>query len=319
MMMVLWGLLILVGVALIVWGSELFAEHLAAAAVRLGISSFALALLLAGAEPEELATAVTASVRNLPAIAFGDVVGTNIAMCLVALGVGALIAPLPLRHRVLRYALLALPLGGLSTYFTWDGTISRLEGIILMGLYGLYVAGIWLVERRPPELGEAGELDEIAERVQAGQAGGARKDVLLVLAGLAGLVVGSMILVEAVRQISAIEATQTTLSLTVVGFATAFELIVLAWSTARRGVPEAAVAAVMGSFVYNTTMTLGAAAVVRPLTVLDATLLHFPLIVMLGSLAFVLVLAVPNRQLGKARGGVLLVSYLVFVGILLVR
>jgi cation:H+ antiporter len=71
-----------------------------------------------------------------------------------------------------------------------------------------------------------------------------------------------------------IEATQTTLSLTVVGFSTAFELIVLAWSTARRGVPEAAVAAVKGSFVYNVTMTLGAAAVVRPLTVLDATLLH---------------------------------------------
>jgi cation:H+ antiporter len=318
MVMVLWGLLILVGVALIVWGSELFAEHLAAAAVRLGISSFALALLLAGAEPEELATAITASVRNLPAIAFGDVVGTNIAMCLVALGVGALVTQIPLRNRVLRYALLALPLGGLATYFTWDGTISRLEGIILIGLYGLYVAGIWLVERRPPDLGEVGELDEIAERVQTERAGGARKDVLLLLAGLAGLVLGSMILVEAVRQISAIEATQTRLSLTVVGFATAFELIVLAWSTARRGVPEAAIAAVMGSFVYNITMTLGTAAVVRPLTVVDATVLHFPLIVMLGSLAFVIILAAPNGHLGKLRGGVLLASYLVFLGTLLV-
>jgi cation:H+ antiporter len=74
----------------------------------------------------------------------------------------------------------------------------------------------------------------------------------------------------------------------------------------------------MGSFVYNVTMTLGAAAVVRPLTVLDATLLHFPLIMMLGSLSFVLILAAPNRQLGKVRGVVLLVSYLVFLGALLV-
>jgi cation:H+ antiporter len=300
-MVVLWGLLILVGVVLIVWGSELFAEHLAAAAVRLRISSFALALLLAGAEPEELATAITASVRDVPAIAFGDVVGTNIAMCLVALGVGAVIAPLPLRNRVLRYALLALPLGGLATYFTWDGTISRLEGLLLIGLYGLYIAGIWLVERHPPELGEVGELDEIAERVQTERVRGAGKDLLLVLAGLAGLVLGSMILVEAVRQISSVEATQTKLSVTVVGFATAFELIVLAWSTARRGVPEAAVAGVMGSFVYNATMTLGAAALVRPLTVLDATVLHFPLIVMLSSLAFVIVLAAPNGYLGQVR------------------
>jgi cation:H+ antiporter len=65
-------------------------------------------------------------------------------------------------------------------------------------------------------------------------------------------------------------------------------------------------------------MTLGTAAVVRPLTVLDATLLHFPLIVLLGSLAFVIILAAPNGYLGKARGGVLLASYLVFLGALLV-
>jgi len=43
-----------------------------------------LALLLAGAEPEELATAVTASLRDTPAIAFGDVIGANIAIYLVA-------------------------------------------------------------------------------------------------------------------------------------------------------------------------------------------------------------------------------------------
>ena len=51
-----WVVLALLGVAAIVWGAEAFAEHLGDAAVALGVSSFALALLLAGAEPEELAT-----------------------------------------------------------------------------------------------------------------------------------------------------------------------------------------------------------------------------------------------------------------------
>lgn len=46
---------VVVGVAAIVWGAEAFAEHLAPAAVALRVSTFALALLLAGAEPEELA------------------------------------------------------------------------------------------------------------------------------------------------------------------------------------------------------------------------------------------------------------------------
>ena len=59
----LWLLAFVAGVALIVWGAEAFAEHLGRASVRLGVSSFALALLLAGAEPEELATAVAAQHR----------------------------------------------------------------------------------------------------------------------------------------------------------------------------------------------------------------------------------------------------------------
>lgn len=110
-MTAVWVLAFLIGVALIVWGAEAFAEHLGAASVRLGVSSFALALLLAGAEPEELATVVVASLRGSPDIALGDVIGTNIAICLVALGVSAAIAPLPFRASVMRYAILGLPLG----------------------------------------------------------------------------------------------------------------------------------------------------------------------------------------------------------------
>jgi cation:H+ antiporter len=58
------------------------------------------------------------------------------------------------------------------------------------------------------------------------------RELLLVLAGLAAMVGGATVLVEAVRRISGIEETQTKLSLTVVGFATAFELIVLAVAAA---------------------------------------------------------------------------------------
>lgn len=47
---ILWLLAFAAGVALIVWGAEVFAGHLGRASVRLGVSTFALALLLAGAE-----------------------------------------------------------------------------------------------------------------------------------------------------------------------------------------------------------------------------------------------------------------------------
>jgi cation:H+ antiporter len=318
---------LLASVAAIVWGAETFAEHLTDASARLGVSTFALALLLAGAEPEELATSVTAALRGVPAIAYGDVIGTNVAMCTVALGLAALIAPLPFGPRVRRYALLALPVGVVAVVLVWDGHLGRPEGALLVGLYAAYVALIWMAERHPPALGEVSELDDHDDEPQPTASTGAAvptrarsrvgRDLLLVVAGLAAMASGATVLVEAVRRLSGIEETQTKLGLTVVGFATAFELVVLAVSAARRGMTETVLASVVGSFAYNVTMTLGAGALARPLTVLAADQLHLPLLAMLGALLFVLALALPTGRLTRPAGALLLAAYLAFIALVL--
>lgn len=316
-MNVFWILAIIAGVAAIVWGAETFAKHLGEAAVRLQVSSFALALLLAGAEPEELATTIAATLKDAPAIAFGDVIGANIAVCLVALGVGAIIAPLPFGKQVMRYALFGFPIAIASVGFIWDGRVTRIEGAILLALYILYLGMIWIVERQPPAMGETEAVEEAAAglaqeeiRKSKGRIG---KELLLVVTGLAAMTIGSLILVEAVRQITNVEATQTTLSLTVVGFATAFELVILCWSAARKGATEVVIAGVVGSFAYNVTMTLGAAAVIRPLNITDATLLHKPTIAMLLALVLVIVLATPTKQISQKAGWFLVGAYPVFL------
>jgi cation:H+ antiporter len=303
---VLWILAIIAGVAAIVWGAETFAKHLGEAAMRLQVSSFALALLLSGAEPEELATTIAATIRGAPAIAFGDVIGSNIAICLVALGVGAIIAPLPFGKRVMRYTLFGLPIGLAAVGFIWDGQVERLEGAVLVALYALYIAIIWILERQPPALGETGVLAEAAEALaheEPGKKGLVGRELLFVVAGLAAMVIGSVMLVEAVRQITHVEETQTTLALSVVGFATSFELVILCWSAARQGTTEVVVAGVVGSFAYNVTMTLGGAALIRPLSIVDATLLHKPAMAMLAALVLVILLAAPNNHLSKVAGG----------------
>lgn len=326
-MIVLWILAIIVGVAAIVWGAETFAKHLGGAAVSLRVSSFALALLLAGAEPEELATTIAATLKDTPAIAFGDVIGANIAVCLVALGVGAIsvperyvnVAPLPFGKQVMRYALFGFPIGVAAVGFIWDGQVTRLEGGILLALYVVYLGIIWFVERKPPAMGETGAIEDAEEEIAHGgkQKGRVGKELLLVGAGLVAMVIGSVILVEAVRQITNVEATQTTLALTIVGFATAFELVILCWTAARKGATEVVVAGVVGSFAYNVTMTLGAAAIIRPLNIVDATLLHKPAIAMLLSLVLVIAIATPKKQISQKAGWFLVASYPVFLAAML--
>jgi cation:H+ antiporter len=308
-----WMLALVGGVGAVVWGAESFAEHLSAASVRLGVSAFALALLLAGAEPEELATAIVASARHVPAIALGDVIGANVAACLVALGVGAYIAPLPFGHRVRRYALLAMPAGIAAVVVMWDGRVGRVPGAILVGLYVAYVATIWLVERQPPAIGEAEELEEAREDAARGIRSRIGRDLVLVIAGVVAMGVGATVLVEAVRRVTNVESTQTDLSLTLVGFVTAFELVVLAWSASRRGASETVIAAIVGSFAYNATMTLGAAALVRPLDVVDASRLRGPGVIMLLSLALVLLVGTIRGVLNRAHGVALVALYPLFV------
>jgi cation:H+ antiporter len=306
-----WLVLVIVGVAAIVWGAETFAEHLAAASAGLGVSMFALAILLAGAEPEELATAVAASLRNAPAIAIGDVIGANVAVCLVALGVGAVLAPIPFGARVRRYAVAGIPAGLLAAALAWDGTVTRLEGAVLVAAYVVFVAVIWIVERAPPRLGETGELDEAAQRPASRQPVG--REVLLVVAGVAAMAIGATGLVEGIRRMSDVEATQGQLGLVVVGFATSFELIVLAWSAARRGVTTAVIAGVVGSFTYNVTMTLGAGALARPLVITDADLLRGPWLWMIAALGVVITISWRPGCITRARGALLLGLYPVFV------
>lgn len=314
-MIVLSIVVIIVGVAAIVWGAETFAKHLGGAAVRLRVSSFALALLLAGAEPEELATTIAAALKDAPAIAFGDVIGANIAICLVALGVGAIIAPLPFGKQVMRYALFAFPIGVAAVGFIWDGQVNRIEGAILLGLYVLYLGMIWFVERKPPAMGETGAIEAAESEIAHGgmQKGRVGKELLLVGAGLVAMAIGSVMLVEAVRQITNVEAMQATLSLTMVGFATAFELVILCWTAARKGATEVVVAGVVGSFAYNVTMTLGAAALIRPLNIVDATLLYKPAIAMLIALVLVIAIATPKKQISQKSGWFLVASYPLFL------
>ncbi len=301
---------IIVGVAGIVWGAEAFAEHLAPAAVALRVSSFALALLLAGAEPEELATGVAASLRHAPGVAFGDVVGANVAMCLVALGVGAVIAPLPFGVRVRRYGLLALPAGAACAAIAWGGEVNRIEGGVLVGLYVAYVGVIWALEGKPPAIGETGELGEAQERAAvATKRRRVGRDLAIILTGIVAMSVGATVLVEGVRHLAHADSSQTRLGLTLIGFATAFELVILAWSASRRGASEAVVAAVIGSFAYNATMTLGASALARPLIITRPNQLHLPLMIMLAALAVVLLLSWRPRRLTRRSGIFLLVCY----------
>ena len=299
------GLLLLGGAAAVLLvGAELFAEHAAAAGRRLGVTGLAVGLLLAGAEPEELITAVTAAVRERPGIALGDAIGANITMLSLTLGLAAVLRPIPLSGRVRTYATGATVAGVAAAIVLGDGRVGRAEGAGLLVLYAVLVAVVWRREREPPAIGELAEVDDDdgSERLGLGLA--------LALAGIAVMALGGTVAVEgAERVVESLGASDTAVGLTLVALATTAELLALVWAAARRDVTELAVAAIVGSVAYNATATLGAATLVRP----AAVSLRLAAVAAAALPLVVLLLGGRGQTLERGGGAVLVAGYLALV------
>jgi cation:H+ antiporter len=306
------GILLLAGAAvLLVGGAELFVENAAAAARRLGVTVLAVGILLAGAEPEELLTAVIAAVKDRPGLAAGDAIGANITMLTACLGLAALVRPLRLGRRVMQYAALSAVAGGLALLALLDGHVGRVEGGLLVLAYIALVALVWWREREPPKLGELAELDDDDPD---GADRSATVGLLLSLVGVVAMLVGGDLAVQgAVRVVESFGRTDSAVGLTVLALATTAELFALVFSAVRHDVPEIAIAGVVGSAAYNATATLGAAALARPLAV-DGLVVPAA---MAALLPIVVLLLAMRGRLGRPAAALLVAGYVAFVFLVL--
>lgn len=295
---------------LLAGGAELFAEHAASAGRQLGISGLAGGLLLAGAEPEELVTAVLAAVRGQPGIAAGDAIGANITLLTLVIGGLALIAPVDLSGRGRRYVMAALVASASAWGVLVDESVTPVEGAGLVVLYGLLVGGIWWFERDIPAIGELSELhDDDDARPGRSPAVG----LVLALAGVAAMGVGGWLAVAgAERLIDLAGVGGSVVGLTAVALATTAEFIALVPAAVRRGVPELAAAGIVGSVLYNATVTLGAAALVGTLT---NTGVGAAAAVAAILTAVIAVLARLRGRLGHPTAVVLLAGYVAYVAV----
>ena len=301
--------LLLASAVLLTVGSELFAEHAAAAGRRFGVTALAIGLVLAGAEPEEMVTAIFASARHLPGIAAGDAIGANVTMLTVILGLAALARPLQMGGRVRTYALAASAAGIAAALCLLGGDVGRALGAALVVAYLVAVVVVWWLERRPPAFGEAAELEEHDEGTRARDS----RAAVLVVAGVVAMAAGGWLAVSgAERIVSSLGLSQSVVGSTFVALATTAELFALVWAAYRRGVEELALAGVLGSAVYNATATLGVAALVHPV---HATGLEWQAWLGAALPALLVGWVLVFGRVGRLGGGLLVAAYGVYLAL----
>ena len=141
-------LFIVLGLAGLIFGGQLFVDGASGIARSLGVSEsfIGLTLVAGGTSLPELATSVVAAVKKKPGIAIGNVIGSNLFNIFLVLGASATVSPLPLGNIGISDMLMLVVSSVLfwaAGWFFKDKTITRVEGAIMVALYVGYIW--WLI------------------------------------------------------------------------------------------------------------------------------------------------------------------------------
>ena len=301
--------LLVVGTGLLLVGSDWFLDGAGDLARALGISTLVLGVLLAGLEPEEMLTAAIASARGAPALAVGNVIGTNVTIVTAALGLSALLFPMVIDPSVRRQALIATLVSIIPTVLLFLGVVTQLEGGFLLVVFVSYTFFLFRTDREAAKRIVEADDDDDDEQVRPGLHW---KPVLLTFGGLAAMAVGGPATVEgALRLTQTIGFSQGVVGATIVSLGTGAEMIALGVSAARKRRSDILVGGILGSFAYNLLATLGLAAALHPLPVdVRVTDLALPvmIVVHLMLLAFIWYGKITRRM-----GGLLVTIYLIYL------
>lgn len=138
------AVMIVCGLAGLVFGGELFLDSATALARQLGVSEsvIAITLVAGGTSLPELASSVVSLVKGKADMALGNVIGSNIANILLILGLSATINPLTMGGITttdLAVVILTSLLLFLTAFTFRRRAVDRWEGVIFLVIYALYI------------------------------------------------------------------------------------------------------------------------------------------------------------------------------------
>lgn len=315
-------LLLVVGIVILLWAGDLMVRGAAALAVHWGVPSLIVGLTIVafGTSAPELVVGVQSVLKGASELASGNVIGSNIANVLLALGAPALIMAIPTNMPgVARNAVVALTATLIFMMLAFiSNPLQIWQGAILFG--GIMCYLLWMFR-----LAKTGAEDPILEEMTDIDEGkdGLPQSVMMsgifVLIGLVGLVVGGQLIVNnAVEIATFFDVSETVIGLTIVAIGTSLPEVATVLVAAYRGHSEVAIGNVLGSNVFNIFAVMGASALAGPVLI-KPELFVFDMWVMLAASVALLVFILRRTPIGKLTGIVFLLGYALYLGAVVSR
>ncbi|HEY8594253.1 MAG TPA: calcium/sodium antiporter [Devosiaceae bacterium] len=316
------------GLILLVFGGELLVRGAVQVATGLGVSPLVIGLTLVGfgTSTPELVTSVQAALSNAPGIAYGNIVGSNIANVLLIVGATTLISPMVVASAALKRdgaVMLAVTIMFAAVAFAVP--MGRTVGAIFVVALAVYVYLAFRQERAatPADHGAVFDKSLALQESDTALAPPVRpRHSLLVAAliALCGLVLviagGRLLVMGAVSLARGFGISETVIGLTIVAVGTSMPEFVTSVVAAIRKQGDVAFGNIVGSNIYNILGIGGTTALIAPGAVPREIVTFDNLVMIAVSLALV-IFARTGLKIVRWEGAILLVGYAVYIRLIL--
>lgn len=294
-------LLLVVGFTMLIKGADWFVEGASKIADKLGIPQLIIGLTIVamGTSAPEAAISISASLKGSADIAVGNVVGSNIMNVLVILGITSLIIPLAVQKSTIKYEIPFVLI--ISVIFAaiglTDNVVGRGDGLILWGLFIIYLSYLFRMAKKGQASIEEGEEAKENESIL--------KMIALILVGCVLIVVGSNISVDAATRLAEIFGmSERLIGLTIVALGTSLPELVTSVTAGLKGKADIAVGNIVGSNIFNILFVIGTSALITPVAYQANFLVDS--IVCIATVALLLVCVLNKDNKLKRWGGIVM-------------
>ena len=303
------------GFALLTWSADRFVAGASALAYNLNISPLVIGLTIVslGTSAPEILVSTVASLQGNGGLAIGNALGSNITNIALVLGITALIVPLNIHSRIVRRELpVLIGVMGLALLLLLDGTLGRLDGLILLGSMVLMLAWMTRVGIREKTLHDPVSV-EFAEEIPTDMS--MRTAGLWTAVGALLLLASSKMLVwGAVSVAHNMGVSDLVIGLTIVALGTSLPELAACVASALKSEPDIAIGNIVGSNIFNLLAVLAIPGLINPIVVADEVLTRdYPVMACL-TLAF-LVMAYGFRGPGRItrfEGALLVLAFVAY-------
>lgn len=310
--------LMISGFVPLMFGANLLVDSASSLAKKLNIPDIVIGLTIVafGTSAPELVVNLFASFSGSTDIALGNVVGSNIFNILGILGISAIVYPLTVKSNT---TWIEIPLCFLSAVVliiiandkiidgSGNSVISRIDGLLLLFFFMIFIVYTF-------QLIKTGEFTEEIPIKQYSVI----KSILLIIAGLLLLVIGSRIIVLfATKFAQDIGISERIIALTIVSIGTSLPELATSVIAAKKKNVDIAIGNIVGSNIFNVFLILGISAVINPVYLQKMSNWDMITNIISSILLFLFIFTGKGRRLERWEGIIFVTLYAVYIIILI--